>query len=839
MPETAAVQEKTTERRDAFPACALGPPSSASFSEIWLTIRAHRRVFALIVGSLLVACLIYCLIVPNVYEATARVALRGSAPSVLTEERIEPATSGSFASGQVQLETLANIFRSDKLAWDVISRLKLYAAGGFNSRFKRKFPSFDSDQPDPEARAFLLDEFQRSLTVQTIPRTLVLQIRFRSHDAALSALVVNSLIEAFRRQDEDSRINSTKDATAWLDAQLVEIKARAESNDRKLADFQKQHGILNTVQTLGNGQMTEVDHTAELSAVDALGRELVTAANERIRLEAEYRSAVSGDPELILASIPKMLASDSFATALLQQLQARRSDLEQEQAQLRIEHGPNFPRVAEIRSQIDDLDSQIKAEDAKLVSRFRSAWKTASDREQLVRKSLNEAMGAGQKLNEATLKYAVMRQEANAIRDVYVRVSQQVQEAGLAAGSHGSGITVIDYARQPVKPVSPDPVLDFAITLFVSLWVALAVVLLSESFRVKAARTAALILLAAVIAGVSHAQAPTPSTSGLPTGVARIPQSTETKSHPNAKEAPAVWQGITQAGVPPALDSSHLLPMPALIAPGDLLEVSEAHSPNMHASVRVSEAGNVTLTLAGDVPVGGLDETAAAHAIEKALFDRGMLLHPQVTVLVTSFAGQDVSILGEVARPGVYTYTVHHRLLDLISTASGLTANAGRLVTIVHRDDPRTFRPVVLDPVGADSTSDPNPELLPGDTIQVSRAGLVYVVGDVVRPGGFPVDPVQTTTVLQALSLAWGPAQNAALTKAILIHEQQGSRTMATLNLKKMLRGLDPDIPIRDRDILFVPDSMAKNLFNRTIESAIQSAVGVSIYAGMVYSQRF
>ena len=80
--------------------------------------------------------------------------------------------------------------------------------------------------------------------------------------------------------------------------------------------------------------------------------------------------------------------------------------------------------------------------------------------------------------------------------------------------------------------------------------------------------------------------------------------------------------------------------------------------------------------------------------LRRRLIDRGMLLHPQVTVLVTVYAGQDVSVLGEVARPGVYTYTVHHRLLDLISMASGLGANAGRLVTITHRDDPKTMQPV-------------------------------------------------------------------------------------------------------------------------------------------------
>lgn len=123
--------------------------------------------------------------------------------------------------------------------------------------------------------------------------------------------------------------------------------------------------------------------------------------------------------------------------------------------------------------------------------------------------------------------------------------------------------------------------------------------------------------------------------------------------------------------------------------------------------------------------------------------------------------------------------------------------------------------------------------------MQVSRAGLVFVIGDVVRPGGFPVDPAQGLTVVQALSLAWGPTQNAATSKALLIREQKSGRTLTTLNVKRLLRGQEPDQPIYDRDILFIPDSAAKNLMNRTMEAAIQSAVGVTIYAGLVYSQRF
>jgi polysaccharide export outer membrane protein len=279
--------------------------------------------------------------------------------------------------------------------------------------------------------------------------------------------------------------------------------------------------------------------------------------------------------------------------------------------------------------------------------------------------------------------------------------------------------------------------------------------------------------------------------------------------------------------------------MPAPIGGGDFLDISEFRTPEFRSSVRVSAAGTVTLPMIGEVQLGGLDEQASARAIEAALVAKGILLHPQVSVLVISYAGQDVSVLGDVVRPGVYPYTVHHRLLDAISQASGVAPGAGRLVNIIHRNNPDAPHRVALDPDGADPGVDHNPELSPGDTVEVSRSGLVYVVGDVIRPGGFPVDPVQGLTVVQALSLAWGPTQNAAAGKALLIREQKGGRTLTTLNLKRMLRGQDPDQAIHDRDILFVPDSMAKNLMNRAMESAIQSAIGVSIYSGLVYSQRY
>ncbi len=591
--------------------------------------------------------------------------------------------------------------------------------------------------------------------------------------------------------------------------------------------------------TFANGMAGETEHSSAALEMDELGRELVVATTDRILAEAEFRAARDGNPELVMASSPDLKGQGEAGSTLLEQIRAKRSDLEQEKAQLSTEHGPSFPRVVEIDRQIGDLDRQKDAEDTKLVERFRSNWQTALNREQMIRTSLDNATGDGMKQNQAASEYAAMRQEANASHELYVRVQEKVEEAGLAAGVHNSNIEIVDAARQPVKPVTPDLPLYLAITFFAGLWIALGGAVMAENFfRKQVGAFALLILLATFVQLNARAQAPTPNTSGLPTGVASFPQSQETKIQPNPKDAPAVWN---QPGAPAAGTGETQAggEMPGPIGPGDWLDVSEFHDAQFHSQVRVSAAGTVTLPLIGEIQLAGLDEPAAAQAIEAALLAKGMLLHPVVTVHVTASAAQDVSVLGEVTHPGVYPYGFHHRLLDLVAEASGLTPGAGRVVNVFHRDDLKTAHPVILDPTGADPASDHNPELSPGDTLQVSRAGLVYVVGDLIRPGGFTIDPAQEITVVQAISLAWGPSQNAALTKAILIREQKGGRTITALNLKRMLRGLDPDLPIHDRDIIFVPDSFAKNLVNRSMESAIQSTIGVGIYSGLVYSQRY
>jgi polysaccharide biosynthesis/export protein len=809
--------------------------------------RRRRRFLLGIVVALNLLCLLYCLIAPKQYEASGRVALRMQPASSLTMDAAETIAPASILSTPLQLETLVNVLKSDRLAWRVITGLKLYGSAAFSRSFAVRFPGFAVRAPTPAAQGYLIERFQKQLKVRVLPRTLLIEIRFRSKDPAEAARVVNALISGFSAQEGESRVGTTQEASAWLAGQLKTLTAQVEGKEKQLAAFEREHGFMTTQQTVPGGLPVETLHDSTVHAVDEAERMLTEAGGDRMQREALYLQAKEGDPEQVLAANPELQAEMGPSGAgLVQQLRTRLSEVDVELAQLKAEHGPNYPRVVELSRAAQEIDGQVKAADASLVEAFERSWKAAAAREQMLRQQLDARMAEGMRQNDATIQYSVLHEEVISGRELCLRLQRRIAEAGLAAGIHASSITVVDEAREPFKPVAPDLPLYMAITLFSSLWLALGGGLLLDALRPVKGRVggvaAGLLLLAILGAQAGFGQAPTPNTQGLPSGVVKLPQEAPVGIRPNAKEAPPVWNSAAPAnaqGLPEPATRPAGVAMALPIAAGDFVDVSEFHTPEFHSSVRVAADGSVVLPLVGMVKLEGLSEQQASRAIEKAFVDGGMLLHPQVAVLVTNAVGQDVSVMGEVARPGVYPYTVHHRLLDLISAASGLSQNAGRLVSVFHRQDEHTGHAVVLDPSGTDAKVDHNPELEPGDTVLVSRAGLVYVIGDVIRPGGFAVDPVQGLTVVQALSLAWGATPNAAGSKAILIRDQAGGRTLTTLNLRRMIRGQDPDQPVRDRDILFVPDSAAKNLMNKSLESAIQSAIGVSIYAGLVYSQRF
>jgi polysaccharide export outer membrane protein len=124
-----------------------------------------------------------------------------------------------------------------------------------------------------------------------------------------------------------------------------------------------------------------------------------------------------------------------------------------------------------------------------------------------------------------------------------------------------------------------------------------------------------------------------------------------------------------------------------------------------------------------------------------------------------------------------------------------------------------------------------NPEILPGDSIMVPRAGIVYVLGDVGRPGGFLLDHRSTMTVTEALAFAEGTLPSAGLSKARLIRQVQGNREEIPLDLKMILKAQWPDLKLQAGDIVYVPSTLLKGMGRRSIEVIESSAALAAVYA--------
>jgi polysaccharide export outer membrane protein len=282
---------------------------------------------------------------------------------------------------------------------------------------------------------------------------------------------------------------------------------------------------------------------------------------------------------------------------------------------------------------------------------------------------------------------------------------------------------------------------------------------------------------------------------------------------------------------------------PYRVGAGDMLEISVFDVDELGKTVTVGSQGTLVLPLLGEVNVGGLTALEIAARLE-TLYGESLLRNPQINVAVKEYRSQPVSVFGAVERPGIYQLQGRRRLLDVLAMAGGLARDAGHEVRVTSQASPssgiaggepvaeaapRELVVAVQDLLAGSDEAQNNPWIEPYDVIRVAKTGLVYVLGAVVRPGGYPLEQ-ESMTVLRAISLAQGLDRGAAAQKARVIRQQGGASHEVAVRIGDILSGVAPDEPLVDNDILFVPDSRAKSALHRGAEAAIQLATGVIIW---------
>lgn len=277
-----------------------------------------------------------------------------------------------------------------------------------------------------------------------------------------------------------------------------------------------------------------------------------------------------------------------------------------------------------------------------------------------------------------------------------------------------------------------------------------------------------------------------------------------------------------------------------MIGPGDRLSIRVFGADDLpDRPVDVSAEGDIMAPLLGRVNAGGMSvrDLESALAKEYAKFYK----NPEVTVTVVEYRSEPVTVVGSVNTPGVIHLNRPTRLMEVISQAGGLKADAGDRALITRRTGAdnssgnQAFTTKEIDIRKIIEGEDPSLNILvhSNDLVTIPKAKMVYVVGDIGRPGGYILDGHSSSiSVLQALALAGGvnKTSHASQSRILRAGSDGTQRTERTIDLQKILANKAPDVELHADDILFVPNSAAKNAGIRALQMAADVGTGLAIW---------
>jgi polysaccharide export outer membrane protein len=232
------------------------------------------------------------------------------------------------------------------------------------------------------------------------------------------------------------------------------------------------------------------------------------------------------------------------------------------------------------------------------------------------------------------------------------------------------------------------------------------------------------------------------------------------------------------------------------LGPDDLVKITAFNYPDLSTEARVSQSGNITFPLIGELTVAGMSSREVERLLTTRLATGGFINNAQVSVLVTEYRSQKISVMGQVAKPGQYSIAASNKVLDLLAEAGGVVNEvADDRITLLRSDGSKS----VID-LKAMFEGDPtqNPSVGAGDTIYVPRAPKFYIYGEVQRPGVYRLD--RGMTVSRALSVGGGLTAKGSERRAF-VKRRDAQGKEQTYSVK------GSDLLAAD-DVLFVKESL-------------------------------
>ncbi len=426
-----------TRSLPAFESSFAGGGDSVSLGAYWHTLVKRRWTVATIALIVTTAVAIVSFKMKPVYRATARVQVESETPMIQSIEDVFRKTSADDTYVQTQIQVL----ESESLAWRTIEQLNLrdHLAGS------SKLTSLPTDKQ----KVRLIDTFKRKLSVELTPKTRMLAVNVEDTDPQLAARVATTLVNNYIDYNFRQKYDATRQASAWMEQQLDELKAKVESSQQALVEYEREHQLVSTSE---KGSMQE-------QVLSDLSKDLTAAESERLQKEALYREVQENRPQLAT-----LVHND-----LLQKLEEKLADLRDQYTETVAQYGPKFPKALRLDQEMQDLRVQIATEQDRVLARIRKDYTAAVTRERLASGAVaqqKEAVGAQ---NQLLVQHNILAREFESNQQLYQSLLERLKNATVSAGLQSTNIHMVDAALPPNDPIRPRKALNITLGLLAGL----------------------------------------------------------------------------------------------------------------------------------------------------------------------------------------------------------------------------------------------------------------------------------------------------------------------------------------------------------------------------------
>jgi succinoglycan biosynthesis transport protein ExoP len=466
---TFATSEVETEARPVF----IDPVEPlVDLSRYYRIIRKRQRIVFAFAAAVMIIGVVHLISTPPTYTAETTIMLApatGEGSSTL--ENLVDIETAAYNADQYY-KTQSEVLESPLIATDVIRQLGLVHRPAFNGNdpprtvlsqlwssiagrmggsdnVRPHHPSFVSRSDDSVPLA-LVHRYLAMLKVTLVPGTNLLKISFATRDPRLSAELAKAHVEGYERQQDEIRSSQSEEAQLFLENKLVEIKEQLQNSEAALNDYRRRKGIIPGLISLDGKNAVVLDRLADLS------RDLTKAQVDRIGLEAQVAIIRKHDYD----SLPAVAQSVEIQT-----LHKEMNDLAMQAAALSTEFRSDYPPLAKLRSQMDEVQQRLNLAIDKVVAEAQSSYDAAVEKEHELQSEIDRQRAETLNLNDSAAQYAILQREVDTNRELYNAVLTRMKDVAVTSGGRVNMVSIIVPAEIPTAPTAPKKVRELILAL--------------------------------------------------------------------------------------------------------------------------------------------------------------------------------------------------------------------------------------------------------------------------------------------------------------------------------------------------------------------------------------